>query len=1764
MPESSQGQEISIDGNTATIVTKNGERIVIDGNTLSRDGKNLFHSFKEFGLTNQQIATFLTNPNIQNILTRVTGGNPSYINGLIEVVGGNSNLFLMNPAGVVFSQGASLNVPADFTATTATGIGFSNGILNAIGNNDYQNLTGNPTNFIFNTQQSGSIINAGDLKVAQGNNINLFAANIINTGTIETPQGKINIQAVKGTSRIKITPEGSLLSLELDIPKDEQGNLLGFTPQDLPSLLTGANNGGVTTGNVMVENNQVQVAKSNIPSETGIVIASGKISTSSANKGGEVTVLGDKVGVIDGEISANGDLGGGKVLLGGERQGKGTIPNAQITVIDKNSTVNADANLRGNGGEVIAFASDYLGVDGQLTAKGGLISGDGGFIETSGLKSFSINTVPDVGATNGTGGEWLIDPYNIAIISEDLFEGITSENPFIAFNNNALLWVGFIQQALINGDVTVSTGISSDTRLPQEGNITWNSDAILDYDNIGQGKTLTLDAANNIIYLGIIDDFIPSTIDSLNIVFNADSDNNQFGAIALFNGSLINTNTGNININANAATTTDINGGFEIIGNGRIITSGITTFNTGQTNIVVPETSPSDFNTVVINSADNVNLYDINTLNLGNSNVNGDLRVTTNGNLTNSGNIIVANNTDINTNGNDILLDVTGNNFQTVNIVNANNVILADINDLTFGNVDSESNPLNISISGDLDLRVTGITNILSNIQANSILTNNLGTTVVNANTITTTGNQTYNNQLNIERNSIFSSATGQLNFNGAVNVSQSLTLESLSGINFPQNALVSANGSNLILRTLNDDRFISINNGNSTLFNISNLNQINGFENIIIGESSSIGSINIDGVLNINDPLSLQASNINVNSSIFGDDNASITIIGAKTTTTLNADIITQGNDITIDDNVILGADVTLAIDNGNNIIGNIDILGTINGNQSLTLNGGDSSIFILGVIGNSQALNNLTVTANTTNLNGGLVLTTGNQTFNGDLLLTNNSTLEPQGFFVSDNIITNGNNVTIIADNINTGNINTSNIEGNGGNIILTSTQDGILTQNLNSSGNNGGAIALNSGTTIETQGISSIGNTQNGGNVTINSLNDIQLTNINTRSNNLTGGNVNILTSGRLRITETIGNTNFSIDSSGNNGGGSINISFFPEGLEKNQEDPRLPFIVGDPSNNGTLGLITTGDFTVEPGEYFDTFQLGNIGVVLLDPQPETPQPETPQPETPQPETPQPETPQPETPQPETPQPETPQPETPQPETPQPETPQPETPQPETPQPETPQPETPQPETPQPETPQPETPVNSRTEKLNLLQKEGDPNNAIPSRFEVKTLGANLYPSVIPIATIAQAQEILTLIEQETPEKPALIYVTFTPKGYEPPNLEKEFARREVLNTQEYSQVDITLSDIQPTIPLKPSEEDQLDLLIITRKGAPIRLTVPVTREQVVQSATNLWSSASDNFALNDNYKPYATELYSWLITPLEDKLKKEEISNLLFILPTEIRFLPVAALYDGNNQQFLVEKYSSGLAPSLNLNDNSYRPIKDLNLLAMGAAQFADDQVTPLPAVGLELPTIQKVWNGKATEDYQRYLNNNFTFDEIKQNLGAKSFGIVHFGTHGEFNPTETTDSFIQLYNSRLKLGELRNLGLNQPLVELMVLSACDTAFGNEIAELGFAGLAVQAGVKTSLGSVWQVSDTGTLALMTDFYGQLKTQSTKAESLRQAQLNMLQGKIYKTEDGNEIITPELEVSLDGLPENSRQKEDFSHPFYWAPFTMIGNPW
>ncbi|MDW8463284.1 MAG: CHAT domain-containing protein [Geminocystis sp.] len=1853
----SKAQEIITDGTTATIVTRNGQRIVIDGNTLSRDGKNLFHSFREFGLTPQEIATFLTNSYIQNILTRVTGGNPSYINGLIEVVGGNSNLFIMNPAGIVFGKNARVNVPADFVATTATGISFENGIFNAVGNNDYQNLVGNPTSFIFNTNQPGSIINAGHLQAGEGRKITLVGGNVINTGTIETAGGKIHIEAVEGTSRIKITPEGSLLSLELEIPRDAQGNLLEFTPQDLPTLLTGANGAGVETPKVTASNNQVEVENTSIPSG-GVAIVSGRLTASSSNKGGEITVTGSKVGVIKAEITANGETGGGEVLIGGDYKGKGSITNSQVTVVGKDSKIEANALTRGDGGRVIVWSDGNTAFRGEIAAKGGSEGGNGGFVEVSGKENLNFQGRVDTSAPRGNSGTLLLDPENVLIVDQtsagDDFQ--LSDGQVLAgdgagrdytISRGILESLSYLSNIVIEANNNIVIEDLQDNLLslqfptspfPSLTSITFRADAnndgsgdfLMATDDVIRAPGRNVNIFGNNIIVGTIDTVPPSGFSSVNggnININARrdvtiGDRITGGRLVTFIPPESSGNAGNVSV-------TSQNGSITIMGD------IIATFTpNGQAGSIILEATNGDINLPSFFFLES-GLGDTDTsgliiLRARNINPNFDLPSTAvflarGGISINTENLNVALENRLNS-----PLEITGSNILNLN--------------QTIGNVGS----VNLSLSSP------GSISIGADIAADS-LTVNAATTNLRGN-INTNGNQDYNTNLLLTGDVQLTG--GNINFNGSIDSAatpHSLTVGAVDNIRYNGQVGATVGLNNLentardiflnisrsglaadapSIRTLGDQSYTLTSNTlyltEDTVINTSNFN-LDG--NIKVAESASQGvslTINASGGVRITAPSSGDVTGaINTAKGNRGGDvtiNASGDIVVDGVITASNptpTTIVPQGGNVSIQSssgNLVLGPIGTVGVTQSGRISlrGQNIAVGTIvteinQGGQILGRGGGiDISANNALVVGNILG-ESLTATGNLLLTNLGVlqqplpgnvppeyqpflttsrIITSGSQQYNGQL-------------FLDDNTIINGSNIRI-------GAVDSFDLNLPGAISQLTPPQ--VVTSILNSIANRGNAnassLTLNATRGLNLEGeIGSVAGLANltvsspatsvnaplirttgdqiyntplllGGDVTLTSNSFIRLLRDVTGVGNLTlnsdsvfvGGKVdigslsvtasnffvrtdNIETSGSQQIDSIIslqnsvnfkaggvfsarniagsgtsininantisvgdiatGGGNINLNARGTNtitagniisGGGNINLTSSGDiqvGSVSSRGNARSGNIqISTPGNLQVTGFSSRG-VSVDAGEGGSvTIDLFPGGLGLSSRLPFTVG----------------------------------------------------------------------------------NPARNGTAgiitntnffippgdyfftteignlRLLLLNTPINLNTTILPPETITPPPAAASPPVIPIATVAEAVKILTAIEEEAAEKPALVYVSFSPKGYRPRDIEEEFVRREALNTQEYSRIGVNKVDLAPTVNFQRRDDDLLDLVIITSRGEPVRVVVPVTRKEVVEAANKLWETAQ--LVDSDEYKTYASQLYQWLIVPIEGKLKERQISNLLFFLPAEIRFLPVAALYDSQNQQFLVEKYSSGLAPSLNLNDNRYRPIKDANLLAMGASQFAQPDVSPLPAVRVEIPTIKEIWEGKKTEEYQRYLDQNFTLDNIKRNLTEKPHQIVHLGTHGKFAGRE--EAYIQLYDSRLGLRQIEVLPLNKPLVELMVLSACETAFGDEIAELGFAGLAVKAGVKSAIGSVWEVSDTGTLALMTEFYTQLKQQTTKAEALRQAQLALLKGKVRKSEDGKKIITPQLQISLEGLPEGALIPEDLSHPFYWAPFTMIGNPW
>jgi filamentous hemagglutinin family protein len=292
---------------TNTLVNQSGSTFNITGGTQA--GANLFHSFQRFGLNQGQIANFLSNPSIQNILGRVSGGEASVVNGLIQVTGAHSNLYLMNPAGIIFGPNASLNVSGSFLATTANGIGFdrpisggAGGWFNATGTNDYATLTGAPTSLAFTALQPTAIVNSANLAVNQGNNLALLGGTVTSTGQLSAPGGLVTVASLPGQSLVRISAAGQILSLEIrPVPVAASSADSSQTSLSLPELLTGGN-GENATGLTVNSDGTVTLNGSGLQVQNGDVVVkavTAKIATLSATH---------NLTLVESQLQTTGDL----------------------------------------------------------------------------------------------------------------------------------------------------------------------------------------------------------------------------------------------------------------------------------------------------------------------------------------------------------------------------------------------------------------------------------------------------------------------------------------------------------------------------------------------------------------------------------------------------------------------------------------------------------------------------------------------------------------------------------------------------------------------------------------------------------------------------------------------------------------------------------------------------------------------------------------------------------------------------------------------------------------------------------------------------------------------------------------------------------------------------------------------------------------------------------------------------------------------------------------------------------------------------------------------------------------------------------------------------------------------------------------------------------------------------------------------------------------------------------------------------------------
>lgn len=346
-------------------------------------------------------------------------------------------------------------------------------------------------------------------------------------------------------------------------------------------------------------------------------------------------------------------------------------------------------------------------------------------------------------------------------------------------------------------------------------------------------------------------------------------------------------------------------------------------------------------------------------------------------------------------------------------------------------------------------------------------------------------------------------------------------------------------------------------------------------------------------------------------------------------------------------------------------------------------------------------------------------------------------------------------------------------------------------------------------------------------------------------------------------------------------------------------------------------------------------------------------------------------------------------------------------------------------------------------------------------------------------------------------------------------------------------------------QACLRAKPEQIDQIDdaaatiypivtkekLAILTSiPGQPIKLHVqPVAASEIADKTMELIGHFNESGS-NRRRKAISQEFYSWLVEPALQDLQAAQIETLVFVLDSGMRNLPVAALYDG--EKYLVENYAVALTPGLQLLPSDTLNNKNIEAVVGGLSE-ANQGFTALPGVNSEIQEVA------ANVDAQLLLNQEFTNDRLRQTLKETTTApILHLATHGQFS-SKPEETFILTWNDRIDVNELEQLlkvREETPKlipIELLVLSACQTAQGDERAALGLAGIALKSGARSTVGTLWSVADESTALLINDIYQQIATDpKNKAQILRQAQLKLI------------------------------QSEKFNHPFYWAPFVLVGN--
>ena len=349
----------------------------------------------------------------------------------------------------------------------------------------------------------------------------------------------------------------------------------------------------------------------------------------------------------------------------------------------------------------------------------------------------------------------------------------------------------------------------------------------------------------------------------------------------------------------------------------------------------------------------------------------------------------------------------------------------------------------------------------------------------------------------------------------------------------------------------------------------------------------------------------------------------------------------------------------------------------------------------------------------------------------------------------------------------------------------------------------------------------------------------------------------------------------------------------------------------------------------------------------------------------------------------------------------------------------------------------------------------------------------------------------------------------------------------------NPQVIDEIDPSAAVVYPIV-----LQDELAILLSLPNKDPSLYQTNISQAELKAKVENVKSNLLTAVIPTESLLPQYQEIYNWIVRPLEAELKQNKVKTIAFVLDGSLRNIPMSVLHDG--EQYLVEKYALALTPGLQLLNP--KPLTNLQLdaIAGGISEIRQDfpphqNFGDLPKVPEELATIKQTGLSESS-----LLNSQFTKQALKQNIITSGSPIVHLATHAKFS-SKAEDTFILSWDGQINIKELDDLLRDDSFnrkndIELLVLSACETASGDPRATLGLAGVAVQAGARSTLATLWSVVDESTAQLMGKFYQELQksqtTKANKAEVLRQAQLALI------------------------------KDEKFNHPHFWSPFILVGN--